>query len=207
MSDKAEKKPEAAPPAPAKEAEKKEGGEKKKGGGLLSKTPVLLGIVMVLEAVVLFAGVKFLGSGPQAAVAIDLKEGEKASHGDKTDAHGGAEKKPGPKEKTVEVPVLDFKAPNTQNGRRYIYDVNVFATVNADSSDKVKEKIKANDALIRTRIRTIIAQMDPDKLGGGSEPGLETLSRQIKAQLEIIIGDGMIDEVLVPRCIPFRADF
>lgn len=207
MSEKAEKKPEAAAPAPAKDAEKKEGGEKKKGGGLMSKTPVLLGIVMVLEAVVLFAGVKFLGSGPQAAVAIDLKEGEKAGHGDKTDAHGGAEKKSGPKEKTVEVPVLDFKAPNTQNGRRYIYDVNVFATVNADSSDKVKEKIKANDALIRTRIRTIIAQMDPDKLGGGSEPGLETLSRQIKAQLEIIIGDGMIDEVLVPRCIPFRADF
>lgn len=207
MSDKAEKKPEAAPPAPAKDAEKKEGGEKKKGGGLMSKTPVLLGLVMVLEAVVLFAGVKFLGSGPKAAVAIDLKEEAKGGHGDKTDAHGGTEKKTGPKEKTVEVPVLDFKAPNTQNGRRYIYDVSVFATVNAESNEKVKERIKANDALIRTRIRTIIAQMDPDKLGGGSEPGLETLSRQIKAQLEIIIGDGMIDEVLVPRCIPFRADF
>ena len=49
--------------------------------------------------------------------------------------------------------------------------------------------------------------MDPEKLGGGSEPGLETLRRQVKSQLEIIIGDGMIDEVLVPRCIPFRADF
>ena len=57
------------------------------------------------------------------------------------------------------------------------------------------------------RMRTIIGQMDPEKLGGGSEPGLETLRRQVKSQLEIIIGDGMIDEVLVPRCIPFRADF
>lgn len=212
MADKAEKKPEAAPAAPPREAEKKEGGEKKSGGGLMSKTPVLLGIVMILEAVVLFAGFKFLGGGPKAAVAVDLKEEEKSGHGDSSggghgDGHGGAAKKAEPRGKTSEVPVLDFKAPNTQNGRRYIYDVSVFAIVKSDAEEKVKEKIKANDALIRTRTRTIVAQMDPDKLGGGSEPGLETLSRQIKAQLEIIMGDGMIEEVLVPRCTPFRADF
>ena len=72
---------------------------------------------------------------------------------------------------------------------------------------RVKDRIKERDALIKDRLRTIIGQMDPEKLGGGSEPGLETLRRQVKSQLEIIIGDGMIDEVLVPRCIPFRADF
>ena len=71
----------------------------------------------------------------------------------------------------------------------------------------MKDRIKDRDALIKDRMRTIIGQMDPEKLGGGSEPGLETLRRQVKSQLEIIIGDGMIDEVLVPRCIPFRADF
>jgi flagellar basal body-associated protein FliL len=61
--------------------------------------------------------------------------------------------------------------------------------------------------LIQDRIRTIIAQSDPEKLSGGSEPGLETLRRQVKYQLDEIIGDGMIDEVLVPRCIPFRTDY
>jgi hypothetical protein len=29
----------------------------------------------------------------------------------------------------------------------------------------------------------------------------------VKHQLDEIIGDGMIEEVLVPRCIPFRTDF
>jgi hypothetical protein len=29
----------------------------------------------------------------------------------------------------------------------------------------------------------------------------------VKYQLDEIIGDGMIDEVLVPRCIPFRTDY
>ncbi|MGH7214988.1 MAG: hypothetical protein ACREIT_09525, partial [Tepidisphaeraceae bacterium] len=67
--------------------------------------------------------------------------------------------------------------------------------------------IKERDALIRDRIRTIIAQADPEKLGGGSEPGLETLRRQVKYQLDEIVGEGMVDEVLVPRCIPFRADY
>jgi len=57
------------------------------------------------------------------------------------------------------------------------------------------------------RIRTIIAQSDTEKLGGGSEPGLETLRRQVKYQLDEIIGEGMVEEVLVPRCIPFRAEY
>ena len=60
--------------------------------------------------------------------------------------------------------------------------------------------------MIKDRVRTIIAQSDPEKLGGGSEPGLETLRRQVKYQLDEIIGDGMVDDVVVPKCIPFRAD-
>jgi flagellar basal body-associated protein FliL len=200
MAEKAQKKPESAPKEPAepKQVEAKKDG----GGGLLSKTPVLLGLVMVIEAAVLFAGFKFLGGGPKGASAVEL-----AHEGEDHDAHGGGAKPAGDKEKVVELLVVDFKAPNTQNGRRYLYDVTVFVSVKVEVEGKIKEKIKACDALIRDRLRTIIATMDPEKLGGGSEPGLETLRRQLKSQLEIIIGDGMIDEVLVPKCIPFRADF
>jgi flagellar basal body-associated protein FliL len=208
----AAKKPDAAAAAAAKDAaaaggDKKDHGGKKDaaGGGLMAKTPVLLGIVMILEAVVLFGGFKFLGGGAKQASAVDLAKEIADGHGNK-DGHGG-DKKPADRTGFVEVNVVDFKAPNAQNGRRFIYDTTVFVTIKSDFEQKVKDKIKASDALIKDRMRTIIAQMDPEKLGGGSEPGLETLRRQIKTQLEIIIGDGMIDEVLVPRCIPFRADF
>jgi flagellar basal body-associated protein FliL len=224
MAEQAAKKPEAAA-GPAKEAAApaaagggdkkdhapKKGGDGGGGGGLMSKTPVLLGIVMILEAVVLFAGFKFLGGGPKQASAVDLSkdEGHGEGHGDgHGDGHGGeGHAKSVDRGSLIEVSVVEFKAPNAQNGRRFIYDTTVYVTVKVDFEQKVKDKIKASDALIRDRMRTIVAQMDPDKLGGGSEPGLETLRRQIKTQLEIIIGDGMIDEVLVPRCIPFRADF
>lgn len=200
-ADKAEKKPDA-PPAKDGAGDKKDG-EAKKGGGLLAKTPVLFGVVMMLEAVVLFAGFKFLGGGPGKVVAVDLSKEEPAA---KADGHGDAPRKSSDKDRLVEV-LQNFKAVNTRNGRRYIYDLSVSALVQADHEEKVKGKVKARDALVKDRVRTIIAQLDPDKLGGGSEPGLETLRRQIKTQLEIILGDGMIEEVLVPNCTPFRADF
>ena len=199
MAEKADKKPDTAP---AKESAEK---KPEAGAAMLSKTPVLLGVVMLLEAVVLFAGFKFLGGGPKPASAVEL-----AHEGEGGGEHGegaGKSAKAGDKDKFVELNVVDFKAPNSQNGRRYLYDVSVYVSVKGEAEAKVKDMIRDREALIKDRIRTIIGQMDPEKLGGGSEPGLETLRRQVKSQLEIIIGDGMIDEVLVPRCIPFRADF
>jgi flagellar basal body-associated protein FliL len=203
MSDKPDKKPDAAA---AKDGAKKEGAaaDKKAGGGLLTKLPVLLGGVMLIEAVVLFAGFKFLGSAAKPAQGAEIAT-EGAAKGEKGDKPDGAAAAPDAK-KTVEIPVVDFRAPNKQSGRMFIYDVSIFAIVKAPVADQVKQTIADSDALIKDRVRTIIAESDPDKLGGGSEPGLETLRRQIKFQLDEIVGDGMIDEVLVPRCMPFRTD-
>ncbi len=205
MAEKAEKKPDAAHAAPAAPAgEKKE--EAKAAGGLLAKTPVLLGGAMLIEAVVLIAGFKFLAGGaPKSAAGADLTTTQKTEgakgEGGKTDGAAGDKKTP------VEIQIVDFRAPNKQSGRTFIYDVSIFVVTKAEFGDKVKETISSRDALIKDRIRTIIAQSDPEKLGGGSEPGLETLRRQVKYQLDEIVGDGLIDEVLVPRCIPFRTDY
>ncbi len=222
------------------EKQKKEGGgegegEAKKGGGLLTKTPVILGAVMFIEAIALFVGFKMLSPAPSPATAelvdphaeeaaADAHGEEAGGHGEKADAHGAEAKaddghgeakgghgeagasKP-VKGKITEVPVLEFRAPNKLTGRTFIYDVSIFALTKGEHAERVKTTIKDREATIKDRIRTIIAQSDPDKLGGGSEPGLETLRRQVKYQLDEIVGDGMIDEVVIPRCIPFRADY
>src|SRR2546430_502225 len=83
-------------------------------------------MVMVLEAVVLFAGFKFLGGGPKPASAVELSKEEGGGgkeEGGKGEGKGGAGKPANDKDRLVELTVVDFKAPNTQNGRRYIYDV------------------------------------------------------------------------------------
>jgi flagellar basal body-associated protein FliL len=207
MAEKAEKKADAAPAdkkgpakpeatAPAAPAAAKAGG----AGGMLTKTPVLLGGVMVIEAIVLFAGFKFISGGAKNANAADLTVPDKAKvDGDKggtTDASA-----------TAEIQLLDSRFPNKQNGHTFLYDIQIFLSCKKDVADKIKPMITEHEALIQDRVRTIIAQSDPDKLGGGSEPGLETLRRQVKYQLDEIVGDGLIDDVLIPRCIPFRTDY
>jgi flagellar basal body-associated protein FliL len=226
MSEKAEK----------KEAPKKDekGGEEKKGGGLLTKTPVLLGGVMAIQAVIVLAGVKLLMPAPAPAAAAVAVEGEEhagaASEGaatedahgggdTKADAHGGGDAKAGAKseakaydpKKQYEIKLIEIKAPNKLSGRTFLYDMQIVVLVKGKVAKELEKTISEREALIRDRIRTIIAQSDPEKLGGGSEPGLETLRRQVKYQLDEIIDDGKgeskIDEVLIPRCIPYRTDF
>ncbi len=215
----AEEKKKEAPPAADKKAGEHGETEGKKAGGIgamLGKLPVMLGGIMILEAVVLFAGFKYLGGGaPRSAAGAELvapeehadEHGEAASdeHGD---GHGEKSTKPsGPKKGTIEVPLLDIKAPNKLSGRTFLYDVSMFVSTKAENEAAVTETIKKREALIKDRVRTIIAQSDPEKLGGGSEPGLETLRRQVKHQLDEIVGEKLIEEVLVPRCIPYRTDF
>lgn len=190
MSDKAEKKSDGGA----------EGEPKKKGGikALLSKTPVMLGGVMVIEAVVLFAGFKVLGGSPKPVEAAEL-------HGAAADGEHG-EAKADPNER-VEMPLVEFRAPNKLTGRTLLFDVSIFISVKKTDEEAVKASVEQRKALIMDRVRTIIAQSDPERLGGGSEPGLETLRRQVKYQLDQILGEGVVQEVIVPRCIPFRADF
>jgi flagellar basal body-associated protein FliL len=210
MAEEAKKK-EAAPAAaaPAAHGDKKEEGKGKGGGGLLSKLPVLLGGVMIIEAVVLFAGFKFLGAGakPAAASAELAIEGpaKAGAKGEGGDEKGGATSID--KSDTVVIKVTEFKALNKKSGTAFVYDLQISVVAKSEFETRIETTIKDKEPLIQDRIRTIIAESDPEKLSGGAEPGLETLRRQVKYQLDEIIGDGMIDEVLVPRCIPFRTDY
>lgn len=217
MAEKPDKKPDPAPTGGAPAAAAGAASGKAAGKlGLLKKTPALLAAVMVLEAVVLFAGFKMLGGGAPATAAgaeLATTEDEDGAHDDgqgghgAADAHGAKPGKSSDKKKSVELLVLDFKAPNKASGRTFLYDVAIYVVTKNEHETKVKDTLKVREALIKDRIRTIIAQSDPEKLTGGSEPGLETLRRQVKYQLDMILGEGVIEEVLVPKCIPFRTDF
>jgi hypothetical protein len=204
MAEKAEKKPDAAAAKKETAAAPAVSADHGKGGGLMTKTPVLIGGAMLLEAIVLIVGYKVVAGGPKNANAADLVTVEATTHksdgtgGDLGDVAGAS---------STEIQLLDARFPNKQSGHTFLYDIEIYVSVKQEVSDKVKKAIGDHDALIKDRVRTIIAQLDPDKLGGGSEPGLETLRRQVKYQLEEIVGEGSIDDVLVPRCIPFRADY
>jgi flagellar basal body-associated protein FliL len=211
MAEKAEKKPEEKAPAPAPAAEKKDtpakkDKEKDKGGGLFGKMPVLLGMVMILEAVVLFAGFKFLGAGAKPAQAADLLA-DSGSDGKSDGKDGDKSAAAIDKKKPVVIKVTEFKAPNKKSGNSLLFDLKICVVAKSEYQKQIEDAIADKEPLIQDRVRTIVAESDPEKLSGGAEPGLETFRRQVKYQLDEIIGDGMIDEVLVPRMIPFRVDY
>jgi flagellar basal body-associated protein FliL len=196
MAEKADRKSDAAD----SKGGEKEGG--KAAGGLMAKTPVLLAGVMLVEAVVLFAGFKFVAGGPRHADAADVKGEHGEGGGDAAAKAQAAEKD----KKPVEIPLVDFRATNKVRGRTLWVDVSIFVVTRGENEEKVRKAIKDREALIKDRVSTIIRQSDPEKLSGGAEPGLETLRRQVKFQLDEIVGEGVIDEVLVPRCIPLPAE-
>ena len=69
---------------------------------------------------------------------------------------------------------------------------------------QLDELLKERSAEIKDKIRTIIASSDRKSL---SEPGLETLRRQIMYQLEQDLGKDLIKDLLIPKCTPYRAEF
>src|SRR3954467_11855759 len=76
-------------------------------GGMLKSTPMLLGVVMLIEAAVLFTGFKMFNPSPKSAHGSEIGSDEESEHGD---GRGGGVK--GEKKKVVELNVLEFKAPN-----------------------------------------------------------------------------------------------
>src|SRR5580658_9015629 len=98
MAEKAEKKAEAPAdkkaPAKGEAAPAAAAAPAAKGGGFLTKLPVLIGGVMFIEAVVLFAGFKFLNSGPKNANAADLTQPVKKEGADGADASASPDDSP-----------------------------------------------------------------------------------------------------------------
>jgi len=201
MSDKAEKPKEAKPEDGAAPAKKK--GIK----ALLTKLPVILGGAMIIEAILLVGVMKMLSGGPAAAEGAELAT--EGAHGSSGGGGGHGEEGEGYVDPNgmAEIVAIEMRAPNKLSGRTFLYDVSIYVSVKNSNLETVKSALEARKALISDRVRTIIAQSDPSKLDGGKEPGLETLRRQVKYQLDEMVGPGLIDEVLVPRCIPYRADF
>jgi flagellar basal body-associated protein FliL len=154
---------------------------------------------------------KEAGKGEEKPTAEGEGKGAEkpAAEGDKGAEKGEAKGEAGPKAPKspfVEIELTNFRAPNMQSGHRIVYDIQIFASVRRANETKMRALIKDRKATVEDRIRTIIATLDPEKLGGGSEPGLETLRRQVKYALDEVAGESLINEVLISRCLPYRAD-
>ena len=156
------------------------------------KTFAVVGIIMVLEAVAVFALITLTAPSGQQAQAQSL------------DGEVNADDKP------VELLLVREKFNNLSTGRVWQWDIEIFVEVRQKNSQPVQDALEARKASITAGIARLIAQAQDREL---KEPGLETITRQLEAFCYEIFGDSPSDEkprverVIVPRFKGFPADF
>lgn len=167
------------------------------------QTFMMLGIlvaVMLVEGGGIYFAVKFFGGGPVDAAAAGLTPTAGTGEGHGGDAHGAPAVA-----QSAELPVTKFKAPNLKTGRLYLYEIEIYARTSQEKAEDLKKRLEANKATIDDRLNRVIRSSEPQDL---QEDGLETLRRQIRHELSQVVGDEkMIEEILIPKCTPFKVDY
>lgn len=174
-------------------ADEKQSGQQKKPGGLSVKTAAIVLIMLVAEGAAIVALMMVLG-GPSEVAAVGVEDDPLADL-----------------QRLVEVPVLHEKFTNSRQGRVWIWDTEVIVRVKALHSEDVAAEIEAKRALIRTGVSRIMSAAQHTYF---NEPGRETLTRQIRDFLNSdgvvsldAEGEPRVEEVLIPSCIGFPADY
>ncbi|MBN2583255.1 MAG: hypothetical protein JXL80_09310 [Planctomycetes bacterium] len=173
----------------AEETPEGEGGGKKKFN---LKTIILIGGFVALQAVltvvIVWAVRGSSGAGPQTVQAAEEQ---------KTDEND---------DEFVLVPALPndeenkVVAVNAQRGRLVYWALKVTLRVPRGQDETLKERLIANEDLIRDKISTVVGKCDPVILE--QEADHATLKRQIRFALNSVLGKGAISEVVIPQCIP-----
>lgn len=151
-------------------------------------TFAILGGVMLVEGLAIFACMKFFGSQPDPT-------------------HGMQEMVPTTKpwEESKELAVAQIRVPNNNGARTVLYSVKIVLRVHHDDATKIKEFMDNRKNTIDDIIGRVIRSADEKHF---AEPGLETLKRQIGYELSTLLGDEhAIEQVLIPECTPLPAGF
>lgn len=146
------------------------------------KTIVVLGVILVVEAVVIVGAMMMLG-GPSTVEAADAV-------GDIQTAE---------EEKLVEVQVLSGKLANNKSGVTYLYETEIYVQVKKKYADRVTNELEQFRNQIRAEITAIWRTSDPNHF---QEPKLENLTRKVEALLNERFGKSADDgEAIVARCV------
>lgn len=98
-----------------------------------------------------------------------------------------------------EIEIADCRPSNRTSGRPISFRVRVSVLADMPDMDRVKAMSEEKKARIADRINFVFRSAEPEQL---AEPGLETVKRRIKHELDQIFGDDkIIREVLIPELI------
>lgn len=171
----------------ARPAEGAEAPAKKKKG---LPMPLIVGALMAVEGLAVFAVVKMM-SAPAKSEAAHLHGGDSAAE-----------------DALVEVQLVEDRFQNMQTGRVWLWDVEIFLKVKAKHEDHVSFVLQARSAEVKEGVSMLFRRASHAQL---KEAGLETMNRQLVAYINEIVGmdaEGhpYVERVLIPRCKGMQID-
>lgn len=99
--------------------------------------------------------------------------------------------------KEVELCLPEVNAFNKREGRLFLYTLEITIRVDKEKEAEIQQIVDARKSTILDRFNTVIRSADTKYL---NEPGLDTLRRQLKFELERILGsDELVLELLIPK--------
>jgi len=145
-------------------------------------TIIVVALLMLGEGVGIFLVTRALHRRPAEAAAANIAAASNAE---------------GSVEELAEVELAECRPSNRITGKLVSYQLRVSALVASEGKEAAVKIIKEKRERIRDRINFVIRSAEPKQLG---EPGLETIKRRIKAELdELLEDDQLIQAVLIPE--------
>jgi flagellar basal body-associated protein FliL len=101
-----------------------------------------------------------------------------------------------PNSGSAEIALADGSVDNYVSGRSFIrVTLEVSAKVKKENQAKLTELVTAHKTEIRDRVRYLVSSSQPEDL---KDPKLQVVKRQVKSDMEKIVGEGLIEDVLLP---------
>jgi flagellar basal body-associated protein FliL len=181
MADEEAKKPDAAA-----QTEATEESSKKKSMATMG----IFGTVMLAEGLAIFFAMRFFGSEPDPAAGMEPRLTTATQ----------------PFSERREIEVAHVRVQNSNGERSTLYSVTINIVVDHAHEEMIVEDfLKNRQATITDAISRILRSSEEKHL---SEPGLETLKRQISFELGVLLKDDtIIEEVLIPEFTPLPTGF
>ncbi len=182
---------------------------------------ILVAAMMAVEGAAVFFVAKMFAGAPTAADAAnedthasgdahhDMAESKdtgaahgpaaKGDHAKSAQVHGAGNGPDMPADALAEVKLAECKTFNKETGKLVLFHIRVSVLVSAADGERAAKLVEARQARIDDRVNTVIRSAEPRHL---NEPGLETLKRRLKFELDRMFGDPrLVQEVLIPYLV------
>lgn len=154
-------------------------------------TLILAGI-LIGEGLCVFFITKAFSSTPATVYADEPRLGGTAGNLKAADTKS-------PHAQWVEIDIGECRPSNRSTGKLISFQIRVAVLVTATNMEQVKAIVDVRQGRIRDRINFVFRSAEPNHL---NEPGMETLKRRIKAELDRILeSPELIQEVIIPEML------